>query len=77
MAEKQSNNNDIGTWMIFGLIIGAGIGVVFFPENLAIGAGMGMCLGIFLGAMSQILTKKTPGKAKRIPSSSTIKGRPS
>lgn len=59
MAEKQSKKNDIGTWMIFGLIIGAGLGVVLFPDKMAIGAGIGMCVGIFLGAMSQILAKAT------------------
>lgn len=56
MTEKQSKNN-IGTWMIFGFIIGAGVGVVLFPDKMAVGAGIGMCVGIFLAAMTQILTR--------------------
>ncbi|MCB2202860.1 hypothetical protein KQH56_02520 [bacterium] len=57
MTEKRNNNDKIGTWMIFGFIIGAGLGVVLFPDNLAIGAGIGMCVGIFLAAMTEILTR--------------------
>lgn len=57
MSKEQSKKNDIGTWMIFGFIIGAGVGVALFPEKMAIGAGIGMCVGIFLAAMTQILTK--------------------
>jgi hypothetical protein len=56
MTEKQSKNN-IGTWIIFGFIIGAGVGVVLFPDKMAVGAGIGMCVGIFLAAMTQILTR--------------------
>lgn len=64
MTEKQSGKYDVGTWMIFGLIIGAGFGVVLFPEKMAIFAGIGMCIGIFLGAISQILTRKTQDNAE-------------
>jgi hypothetical protein len=41
----------------FGFIIGAGVGVVLFPDKMAVGAGIGMCVGIFLAAMTQILTR--------------------
>lgn len=44
--------------MIFGGIIGAGLSTILFPEKMAVGADIGMCVGIFLAAMTLILTKK-------------------
>jgi hypothetical protein len=45
--------------MIFGLIFGAAIGQVLFPDNFAMGIGMGiMCLGLAIGAMMEAIEKK-------------------
>jgi len=50
--------------MIGGFIIGMLIGVVLFPDKLALGAGIGMCLGIFMAAITQIINNKSNTKSE-------------
>lgn len=44
--------------MVGGFFIGMLIGVVLFPDKLAVAAGIGMCLGIVTAALSQIINNK-------------------
>ncbi len=54
--EKRKKSLDISTGMLYGLIFGAMIGMILF-DNLAYGAGIGMCLGILIASITQIMNK--------------------
>lgn len=48
---KKNNSNDhyLSYGISFGLIIGGGLGILF--NNIAIGAGLGMLMGIIIGTL--------------------------
>lgn len=58
MPTNQEKSTKIGSWMVGGFFIGMLIGVVLFPDKLAVAAGIGMCLGIVTAALSQIINNK-------------------
>jgi uncharacterized membrane protein len=64
MPANQKRSATTGGWMIGGFIIGMLIGVVLFPDKLALGAGIGMCLGIFMAALTQIINNKSNTKSE-------------
>ena len=49
--EKSTNNQseDIGKWIIFGLLVGTMVGI--FLGNLPTGMIIGICLGILIGSI--------------------------
>lgn len=53
MFDKNNKNNNnyfyLGYGISFGLIIGAGLGMFF--NNIAIGSGFGMLIGITIGTL--------------------------
>ena len=64
MPANQKKPVTTGGWMVGGFIIGMLIGVVLFPDKLALGAGIGMCLGIFMAALTQIINNKSNTKSE-------------
>jgi hypothetical protein len=47
---NTKRKKDIGEWMIFGLLGGTLVGILF--GNLPIGMIAGLCLGIIIGSIS-------------------------
>jgi tetrahydromethanopterin S-methyltransferase subunit G len=55
--DKRKKPLDVSIGMIYGLIIGAIAGMILY-DNPAYGAGIGMCLGILIASIIQIMHKK-------------------
>ena len=55
MESKKTLNVGIG--LVFGVAIGAGVGLIF--NNIAIGAGIGAGLGLIIGAIIDSYKNKT------------------
>ncbi len=48
-ANESKKTSITGLGLVFGVAIGAGLGIIF--ENMAIGAGIGAGMGIVIGAI--------------------------
>lgn len=49
-TKNKNRKKDIGMWIVYGFMIGTIAGLVF--GNLPTGMGIGICLGIVIGAIA-------------------------
>jgi F0F1-type ATP synthase assembly protein I len=56
-ANKTEKARDLGTYIVNGFITGALIGII--TDNLIRWMGTGMCLGIVIGAVSEMRTDQS------------------
>jgi hypothetical protein len=64
MADKNKSNkkSNVGMGIVFGFIFGAAIG--FALDNFVLWAGIGMSLGIVVGAIMDMNQNKKPSEEK-------------
>ena len=56
---QGKTKSSIGLGIVFGLIVWAALGLIFFPENLIISAWIGMSAGIVIAATIDSLASKS------------------
>ena len=55
---SNSKTSHVGNFLIYGFIAGMLVGLVIF-NNVALGAGFGMCIGIVVGALTDLKEKRS------------------
>ena len=56
--KPKKKTSKAGMWMVYGIIFGAAIGFVVFPDQFYMGIPVGMLLGLMFGSAIDAADKK-------------------